>query len=257
MCSVVPVVRVVFRGRTVMVPDMLRSQGHDVATAQRRIEHQGHRHPRPRPDRVLRLVSRDIFLAPAVKPLVFGSDPCGRARPADCGYPCQKPEASSARRETTLQREIAMKNVSLGIFDPSLGIFDPARCRRNPNFLGGFPPKPRSVLRNRQGIPRLSGVSSRTHKEKRTPVQPKPPHDSKRNSMQRRKRQHDSRLPLPNKPNNAPLPKPPHGNRPSRDSSAPPSERPRDSSMRKLAGIRGSHLARSNGCKEVREQGLI
>ena len=49
-----------------------------------------------------------------------------------------------------------MKNVSLGIFDP-------ARCRRNPDFLGGFPPKPRSVLRNRQGIPRLSGVSSRAH----------------------------------------------------------------------------------------------
>src|SRR5215467_7141279 len=71
---------------------------------------------------------------------------------ADCGYACQKPEASSARRETTLQREIAVKNVSLGIFDP-------ARCRRNPDFLGGFPPKPRSVLRNRQGIPRLSGVS--------------------------------------------------------------------------------------------------
>jgi len=56
-----------------------------------------------------------------------------------------------------------MKNVSLGIFDPSLGIFDPARSRRNRDFLGGFPPKPRSVLRNRQGIPRLSGVSSRAH----------------------------------------------------------------------------------------------
>src|SRR5215471_13669237 len=166
MCSVVPVVRVVFRGRTVMVPDMLRSQGHDVATAQRRIEHQGHRHPRPRPDRVLRLVSRDIFLAPAVKPLVFGSDPCGRARPADCGYPCQKPEASSARRETTLQREIAMKNVSLGIFDPSLGIFDPARCRRNPDVWVVFRPKTRSVLRNRRGIPRLSRVSSRAREGK-------------------------------------------------------------------------------------------
>src|SRR5215472_7954090 len=70
---------------------------------------------------------------------------------------------SSARRETTLQREIAVKNLSLGIFDPSLGIFDPARCRRNPDFWGGFPPKSRSVLRNRQGIPRLSGVSSRAH----------------------------------------------------------------------------------------------
>src|SRR5215469_10723930 len=33
--------------------------------------------------------------------------------PADCGYSCQKPEASSARRETTLQREIAVKDVSL------------------------------------------------------------------------------------------------------------------------------------------------
>jgi len=52
--------------------------------------------------------------------------------------------------------QIAVKNVSLGIFDP-------ARCPRNPDFLGGFPPKPRSVLRNRQGIPRLSGVSSRAH----------------------------------------------------------------------------------------------
>src|SRR5215469_14546660 len=31
----------------------------------------------------------------------------------------------------------------------------------NPDFLGGFPPEPRSVLRNRQGTPRLSGVSSR------------------------------------------------------------------------------------------------
>src|SRR5215468_2442654 len=75
--------------------------------------------------------------------------------------PSVQPEASSARRETTLQRQIAVKNVSLGIFDPSLGIFYPARCRRNPDFLGGFPPKPRSVLRNRQGIPRLSRVSSR------------------------------------------------------------------------------------------------
>jgi len=46
-----------------------------------------------------------------------------------------------------------VKNVSLRIFDPSLGIFDPARCRRNRDFLGGFPPEPRSVLRNRQGIP--------------------------------------------------------------------------------------------------------
>jgi len=58
-----------------------------------------------------------------------------------------------------------VKNLSLGIFDPSLGIFDPARRRRNPDFLGGFPPKPRSVLRNRQGIPRLSGVSSRAHED--------------------------------------------------------------------------------------------
>src|SRR5215469_9842063 len=32
-----------------------------------------------------------------------------------------------------------------------------------PRFLGGFPLRPRSVLRNRQGIPRLSGVSSRAH----------------------------------------------------------------------------------------------
>src|SRR5215471_17098234 len=32
-----------------------------------------------------------------------------------------------------------------------------------PRFLGGFPPKTRSVLRNRRGIPRLSGVSSRAH----------------------------------------------------------------------------------------------
>src|SRR5215472_2901013 len=32
-----------------------------------------------------------------------------------------------------------------------------------PRFLGGFPLKTRSVLRNRQGIPRLSGVSSRAH----------------------------------------------------------------------------------------------
>src|SRR5215471_13702060 len=84
---------------------------------------------------------------------------------------------------------------------------------------------------------------------------PKPPHDSKRNSMQRRKRQHDSRPPLPNKPSNAPLPKPPHGNRPlSRHSSTPPPERPRDSSMRNLAGIQGSHPARSDGLKKVQEQ---
>jgi hypothetical protein len=48
--------------------------------------------------------------------------------------PAKKPEASSARRETTLQQEIAVKNVSLGIFAH-------ARCRRNPDFLGGFPPK--------------------------------------------------------------------------------------------------------------------
>src|SRR5262245_31536089 len=56
-------------------------------------------------------------------------------RPADCGYPCQKPEASSARRETTLQREIAVKNVPLGSFDP-------ARCRRNESefaLRGGNP----------------------------------------------------------------------------------------------------------------------
>src|SRR5262250_2360456 len=89
---------------------------------------------------------------------------------ADCGYACQKPEASSARRETTLQREIAVKNVCLGIFDP-------AKCRRNPDFLGGFPPKPRSVLRNRQGIPRLSGVSSRAHEgESHSPSVPRRHH---------------------------------------------------------------------------------
>src|SRR5215470_16116892 len=52
-----------------------------------------------------------------------------------------------------------MKNVSLGIFDP-------ARSRRNPDFLGGFPPKTRSVLRNRRGIPRLSRVSSRAREGK-------------------------------------------------------------------------------------------
>ena len=33
----------------------------------------------------------------------------------------------------------------------------------NPDFWGGFPPEPRSALRNRQGIPGLSGVSSRAH----------------------------------------------------------------------------------------------
>ena len=47
----------------------------------------------------------------------------------------------SARRETTLQREIAVKNASLGIFDPSLGIFDPTRSRRNPDLLGWFSAK--------------------------------------------------------------------------------------------------------------------
>ena len=59
-----------------------------------------------------------------------------------------------------------MENASLGIFDPSLGIFDPARRRRNPDFLGGFPPKPRSVLRNKQGISRLSRVSTRAREGK-------------------------------------------------------------------------------------------
>src|SRR5215469_5556009 len=80
--------------------------------------------------------------------------------------PSVQPEASSARRETTLQPEIAVKNVSLGIFDPSLGIFDPARCRRNPDFWVVFRPKTRSVLRNRLGIPRLSRVSSRAREGK-------------------------------------------------------------------------------------------
>ena len=41
-----------------------------------------------------------------------------------------------------LQREIAVKNVSLGIFDPSLGIFDPARCRRNQIFWVVFRQNP-------------------------------------------------------------------------------------------------------------------
>src|SRR5262249_9026747 len=90
------------------------------------------------------------------------ADECGRPTAAT---PAKNPR-HRARRETTLQREIAVKNASLGIFDPSLGIFDRARCRRNPDFLGGFPPKPRSVLRNRQGIPRLSRVSSRAHEGK-------------------------------------------------------------------------------------------
>ena len=62
--------------------------------------------------------------------------------PADCGYPCQKPEASSARRETTLQREIAVKNVSLGIFDPSLGIFDPQDADETPIFWVVFRQNP-------------------------------------------------------------------------------------------------------------------
>src|SRR5215469_14979810 len=36
----------------------------------------------------------------------------------------------------------------------------------NPDFWVVFRPKPRSVLRNRQGIPRLSRVSSRAHEGK-------------------------------------------------------------------------------------------
>ena len=39
-----------------------------------------------------------------------------------------------ALRETTLQREITVKNVSLGIFDPSLGIFDPQDADETPIF---------------------------------------------------------------------------------------------------------------------------
>ena len=61
-----------------------------------------------------------------------GSDERGRLTAAT---PYQKPEASSARRETTLQREIAVKNVSLGIFDL-------ARCRRNPDFWVVFRQNP-------------------------------------------------------------------------------------------------------------------
>ena len=49
-----------------------------------------------------------------------------------------------------------MKNVSSGI----LAAQD---ADETPIFWVVFRPKPRSVLRNRQGIPRLSGVSSRAH----------------------------------------------------------------------------------------------
>jgi len=48
---------------------------------------------------------------------------------------------NSREPRNAFHREIAVKNVSLGIFDPSLGIFDPslgifdpAKCRRNPDF---------------------------------------------------------------------------------------------------------------------------
>ena len=78
-------------------------------------------------------------------------------------HPLRKQHRSRPRRCSFISGDLDPRDVALGIFDPSLGIFDPARCRRNPDFLGGFPPKPRSVLRNRQGIPRLSGVSSRAH----------------------------------------------------------------------------------------------
>src|SRR5215472_738699 len=93
--------------------------------------------------------------APEISCIVAVADERGRPTAAT---PAKNPR-HRARRETTLQREIAVKNVSLGIFDP-------ARCRRNPDFLGGFPPKSRSVLRNRQGVPRLSRVSSRAREGK-------------------------------------------------------------------------------------------
>jgi hypothetical protein len=56
--------------------------------------------------------------------------------------PAKKNPRHRARAARPLSNgDIAVKNVSLGIFDPSLGIFDPARCQRNPDFLGGFPVK--------------------------------------------------------------------------------------------------------------------
>src|SRR5262249_2741309 len=104
------------------------------------------------------------FAEPDLSRIRIAGNNAASSRSVTSGRPTAATPAKNprhrARRETTLQREIAVKNVSLGIFDPSLGIFDPARCRRNRDFLGGFPPKPRSVLRNRQGILRLSRVSS-------------------------------------------------------------------------------------------------
>jgi hypothetical protein len=81
-------------------------------------------------------------LARALVASTASSDSFTGLGPADCGYPCQKPEASSARRETTLQREIAAKNVSLGIFDPSLGIFDPQDADETPIFWVVFRQNP-------------------------------------------------------------------------------------------------------------------
>src|SRR5271165_6138286 len=75
---------------------------------------------------------------------------------------------------------------------------------------------------------------------------PKPPLGSRRNNARRRTLPHDSRPALPNKPNNAPPLKPPLGSSPlNRGNSA--RLLPHSSSTRKLAGIPGSRLARSDG----------
>ena len=50
--------------------------------------------------------------------------------------------AGYSMKHNTLQPEIAVKNVSLGIFDPSLGIFDPQDADETPIFWVVFRQNP-------------------------------------------------------------------------------------------------------------------
>src|SRR5215470_16966365 len=132
----------------------------------------GHRQPADRPPASWPTVQPAACLQSFGYATVTSSAPSSSTGPprrdtddtlTSCLRRCRHSYRLRYRRSRPFNLSLGIFDPSLGIFDPSLGIFDPARCRRNPDFWGGFPPKPRSVLRNRQGIPRLSGVSSRAH----------------------------------------------------------------------------------------------
>src|SRR5215472_17097198 len=86
-----------------------------------------------------------------------------RTRLREQNVPRREASTQTPRRLPRMRSDVASGGFSKARKTSLQAFLPPQVADETPIFWVVFRPKPRSVLRNRQGIPRLSGVSSRAH----------------------------------------------------------------------------------------------